>query len=311
MILLILNCLEFPSQKPFLSGNVPIVVSMALDSEEFVISLPFAQALKSAFAINEAKIISAISFDVIGIIPHLSESGIMEPNLRKLLIERNLVCSAKSRLVLQRIHEMDAIGYVRFVVLLQRNQSDIVYRKLADHLLVAAQELYESWRCGLYSCRHLHTSEGSVSRQGVKLCSSVQTASVTKGLWIPCETATVQPDSYHLTDAFKTLPHGTSSRQHPVHQHHPSLRATSDQFTPIPGTDSRCDTVTLSVMCFSEENVCILVQRFCESGGSQMERVGKLLKMVTIPHVHVASIRPTSIRMNENACHTCPHSFNI
>ena len=284
---------------------------MALDSEEFVTSPAFDQALKSAFVFNEDKIISAVSFDVIGIIPHLSESGIMEPNLRRLLIQRNRLRYDKSCLVLRRIHDMGAIGYVRFVVLLQKNSSSMVYRKLADQLLVAAQELYESWRCGLHSCRHLHTSESSVSRHGETLCSSVRTTSVTRDLWIPGETATIQPDSYHPTDIFKTLPHGTSSRQHPVHQHHASLHATSDQFTPIPDTDYHCDMVTPSVTCFSEKNVCILVQRFCESGGSQTERVGKLLIMITVPHVHVSSLRPTCIGMSKHTCHTRPHSFNI
>ena len=272
---------------------------MAFDDEQFGVSLPFAQALKSAFNFHEVKIISALSFDVIGIIPYLSESGIMEPNLRKLMIERNLVSSAKSSLVLHRIHEMGASGYVRFVVSLQRNQSNVVYHILADQLLVAAQELYESWRSGLYSYRHLHTSEGRLSEHGLTLCSITQLTSVTGDMRLPGESAAAKPKVYHLPDTVKALPHNAlylhshvAQDKLSVHTTKRTLDTTSNLFTSVPDAALHCNAAIPSVTCFTERSVSILVQRFCESGGSQMERVGKLLIDPNFPFVHDSTLAP-------------------
>ena len=254
---------------------------MASANEVLGVSVPFAQALKAAFRLSESKIISAVSFDVIGMIPHLSESGIMEPNLRKLLIERKLVSDAKSMLVLHRIHEMGAYGYVRFVVLLQRNQSSVVYRKLAEQLLVTAQELYEAWRCVLCSYHHLCTSVGSVPKHGTVLCSSShpETPSITRDSWTSDGSVTVPPDNCHRRSTFEEVQHDTSCRQYPVYQPYSSLHATSHRMMPARDTEFYSDAESLSVMFFTEENVFVLVKQFCESGGSQMEKIGKLLKM--------------------------------
>ena len=247
------------------------------------VSLPFAHALKSAFDFHEAKIISALSFDVIGVIPYLSESGIMERDLRKLMIERNLVSSAKSCLVLQRIHEMGADGYVSFVVLLQRNRSSVVYQKLAEQLLMAAQEFYESWRNGLYSSCHFHRIESNLqSKYGVMFCSPGQTASVAGDMRLHVDVAAGLPDGYHLPNTFEPLSHCTGCTLPPVYPHQHSLHDANKQCIPILDGNLHCDTRTPSVTRFTEDNVCVLVKRFYESGGSQVERVGKLLEMVTI-----------------------------
>ena len=278
--------LEFPSQKPFSAGKLPWLAQTTMELHRKqcdAVSLPFAHALKSAFDFHEAKIISALSFDVIGVIPHLSESGIMERNLRKLMIERNLVSSAKSCLVLHRIHEMGADGYVSFVMLLQRNRSSIVYQKLAEQLLMAAQEFYESWRNGLYSSRHFHRIESNLSsKYGVMFRSPDQTASVAVDMGLHGDVAAALPSGYDLTNTFEPLSHCTGCTLPPFYPHQQSLHDANEQCTSILDGKLHCDTRTTSVTCFTEESVCVLVKRFYESGGSQVERVGKLLEMITI-----------------------------
>ena len=244
-------------------------------SSEFDSSVIF-EAIKTSFDVNEEKVVALISFDVVGLIPWLSEAGLMETELRKLLSRPDVVTSYKAYHIVNRVRSKGAFGYLKFLSIVHKNKSHPLHRKFWEDILKTAEEI-DALRQFIGRSCELFTSYVDFSRVSLSINSIELRTTSSRASTVDVITSRL-PVHHHINvvDDVDSCEKSNNATQTPREDCRRRFYETKDAVNnysktclyPLQSDES------LSKFGVDSHSVCMMVMEFCRSDGSVEKKYG-------------------------------------